>query len=182
MLKRLCADLPILSQPMTARMLIACVLLVGLFNSAPAEDEDAALFTIRVLTLEAALELAQAGLDDCRKRGYQVAVAVVDRFGNVQVTLRDRFAGPHTPQTAARKAWTAVSFRTDSLSLAELTRSGAPASGIRHVGNALMVGGGRTVDAEGSIVAGIGISGGPSGAADDACAQAAIEALTERLM
>jgi uncharacterized protein GlcG (DUF336 family) len=30
-----------------------------------------------------------------------VAVAVVDRFGVIQVVLRDRYAGPHTPVTAS---------------------------------------------------------------------------------
>ena len=39
---------------------------------------------------------ARAALDECRRQGYQVAVAVVDRFGNPQVLLRDRFAGAHT--------------------------------------------------------------------------------------
>lgn len=167
---------------MPYRAIVAGLLLLGLCDASIAQEENETLFTIKALRLESALELAQAGLADCRKRDYQVAVAVVDRFGNTQVMLRDRFAGPHTPETAARKAWTAVSFRTDSLSLSELTRSGASASGIRHIGNALMVGGGRTVEAEGSIVAGIGVSGGPSGKADDLCAQAAIEALTEQLM
>jgi uncharacterized protein GlcG (DUF336 family) len=57
-----------------------------------------------------ALDLAQAALADCRQRGYQVAVAVVDRSGLMQVVLRDRFAGPHTPPTASGKAWTAATF------------------------------------------------------------------------
>ncbi|WP_245474638.1 heme-binding protein [Bradyrhizobium sp. Leo121] len=43
--------------------------------------------------------MAQAALADCQKRDYQVAVAVVDRFGVVQVVLRDRCAGPHMPPT-----------------------------------------------------------------------------------
>jgi len=38
-------------------------------------------------------------------------------MGGTQVMLRDRYAGPHTPDTAERKAWTAVSFRADTLEL-----------------------------------------------------------------
>jgi len=56
------------------------------------------LATYKSLAPGIALELAQAALMDCQKRGYQVAIAVVDRFGVVQVVLRDRFAGPHTPR------------------------------------------------------------------------------------
>jgi hypothetical protein len=39
------------------------------------------LVTYKSLTPEIALDLARAALADCQKRGYQVAVAVVDRFG-----------------------------------------------------------------------------------------------------
>src|SRR3954452_18145581 len=59
-----------------------------------------------------ALELAQAALLNCQQRGYQVTVAVVDRFGIVQVILRDRYAGPHTVATASGTAWTATACRS----------------------------------------------------------------------
>ena len=157
----------------------ALIVWVGL--SLPVGAEENSLVTFKILTLDAAMELAQASLADCRKRGYQVTIAVVDRFGTVQVILRDRFAGPHTPETARRKAWTAISFRTNTLSLAELTQAGKEPSGVRFVSEALMVGGGVPVEAAGSIVAGIGVSGAPGGDQDDACARAGIEAITDKL-
>lgn len=147
----------------------------------PAKAEESALVDFKVLSLGTALELAQQTLADCRKRGFQVAVAVVDRFGNTQVLLRDRFAGPHTSETARRKAWTAVSFRTDTLELSDLTKSGQPMSSVRFVTDALMAGGGVQVEAAGSIVAGIGVSGAPGGDADDACARVGIEAITDKI-
>ena len=52
------------------------------------------LVTYKSLSPELAQDLAQATLADCQKRGFQVTVAVVDRFGVTQVLLRDRFAGP----------------------------------------------------------------------------------------
>src|ERR1700752_3372175 len=93
-----------------ARLLVVTVLL---WCGASARAQDA-FVTFKALTPEVALELAQAALGECRKRGFQAAVAVVDRFGVTQVMLRDRFAGAHTPQTAAGKAWTAASFRTST--------------------------------------------------------------------
>ncbi|MFQ6022346.1 MAG: heme-binding protein [Acidiferrobacterales bacterium] len=158
---------------MTAVTLSACI--VG-----PASAQEG-LLDFKVMSPETALELAQASLADCRKRGYQVAVAVVDRFGVVQVVLRDRFAGPHTPETARRKAWTAVSFRDDTLAIAELTQAGKAQSGARLVTDALMIGGGVPVEAAGSIVGGVGISGAPGGEADDACAREGITAVLEKL-
>ena len=133
------------------------------------------------LSLEVALELAQASLASCRSSGFQVAVAVVDRMGVTQVVLRDRYAGPHTPDTAARKAWTAVSFRSDTLSLSRSTNAGSDQSGARMIENALMIGGGVPVTAAGTIVAGVGVSGAPSGVDEDRCARAGIEAIFEKL-
>lgn len=139
------------------------------------------LVTFKSLAPDVAVEMAQAALESCRAEGYQVAVAIVDRMGVTQVMLRDRFAGPHTPDTSERKAWTAVSFRTDTLSLASSTGPDSPQSGARNIKNVLMIGGGIPVLVSGSIVAGIGISGAPSGEADHACALAGIDAVTAKL-
>ena len=147
-------------------------------GTAKAEE---ALISFKVLSPAVALELAQATLETCRNEGYQVAVAVVDRFGLTQVILRDRYAGPHTPETARRKAWTAVSFRTDTLAMTKLSQAGQEQSGVRQVTGALMIGGGVPVEAAGSLVGGIGVSGAPGGLADDACARVGIEAIEDKI-
>jgi len=85
-----------------------------------------ATFTMKVMTPETALKAAQAALKSCRERGFQVTVAVVDRAGVVQVLLRDRFAGSHTPDMASAKAYTAASFRTNTTELAEASQPGRP--------------------------------------------------------
>lgn len=163
------------------KRLIVCAAALSALAAQSAPAEEPALVTFKVLNPAVALDLAQAALENCRKSGYQVAVSVVDRFGTPQVLLRDRFAGPHTPETARRKAWTAVSFRTDTLELSKLSAAGQAQSGVRFVDDALMIGGGVPVEAAGSIVAGIGISGAPGGEADDACARAGIEAVADKI-
>ena len=140
-----------------------------------------ATFTVRSLTPETALKAAQAALAKCRATGYQVSVAVVDRGGIVQVVLRDRLAGPHTIEVATNKAWTAVSFKTSTRDLERLTRPGETMSGLRHVPRFTAIGGGSTVEAAGSLLGAIGVSGAPGGDADHACAAAGIEAVTEEL-
>ena len=95
--------------------------------------------------------------------------------------LRDRFAGPHTPETARRKAWSAVSFRTDTQELSKLSMAGQAQSGVRFVADAMMIGGGVPVEAAGSLVGGVGVSGAPGGEADDACARAGIEAIADKI-
>lgn len=140
-----------------------------------------ATHTVRLLTPETALAAAQAALKKCRDSGWQVAVAVVDRGGITQVMLRDRFAGAHTPRTAAGKAWTAVSFRTPTTELARMSQPGQPQSGIRGLPRAVLLGGGLPIEAQGSIAGAIGVSGAPGGDADDSCARAGIEAIRERI-
>lgn len=141
--------------------------------------DDDALFTTKNLTPKTALKAASAAMEKCRAEGYQVAVAIVDRMGNMQVMIRDRYAGAHTPETARRKAWTATSFRTDTTNLLEITGPGQPQAGIRHVTDALIIGGGMLIDAGGSLVGAIGVSGAPGGELDDLCASAGIEAINE---
>ncbi len=154
----------------------AWLLLAALASSALAQD---ATYAVRLLSPETALKAAQAALKSCRDRGFQAAVAVVDRMGVVQVLLRDRFAGPHTPDMATAKAYTAASFRTNTTELAEASQAGRPASGIRHRPGVAAVGGGMMIEAGGSLLGAIGVSGAPGGREDDACAAAGIAAIRE---
>lgn len=139
------------------------------------------LVTYKMLSPEIALDSARAALAECRKRGYQVAVAVVDRLGVTQVMLRDRFAGAHTPATAAGKAWTAASFRTDTSALMAISQPGMPQAGLRNLPGVVILGGGIIIEGAGSMVGAIGVSGAPGGDADDACAKAGIDAIRDRL-
>jgi uncharacterized protein GlcG (DUF336 family) len=154
----------------------AWLLGMGLAFAASGEN---ATFNVKVLTPETALKAAQAALKSCRDRGYQATVAVVDRMGVVQVLLRDRFAGAHTPDMATAKAYTAASFRTNTTDLAEATQPGKPASGIRNRPGVAAVGGGLMIEAGGSLLGAIGVSGAPGGREDDACAAAGIAAIRE---
>jgi uncharacterized protein GlcG (DUF336 family) len=147
----------------------------------PASALAKSTFEVRLLTPETALKAAQATLAECRKRGYQVAVAITDRSGLVQVLLRDRFAGAHTVEVASNKAWTAASFRMTTTLLASETQPGKPMSGIRATAKFIAVGGGLPIEAAGSVVGAIGVSGAPGGDADDACAEAGIKAIRDDL-
>ena len=98
---------------MSIRYFVSALTIYAFMGSVQTRAQES-LVTYKSLTPEIALDLARAALADCQKRGYQVAVAVVDRFGVPQVMLRDRYAGPHTPVTASGKAWTAAAFRNST--------------------------------------------------------------------
>jgi len=147
-----------------------------------AADEDGAFVSFQVLKPEIARQMAVAAMQSCRDQGYQVGVTVVDRFGIPQVFVRDRFAGAHVYETSRRKAWTAVSFRTSTTDLAVVTAAGQTSSGIRQLSQALPLGGGLVVyEGDGSMVAGIGVSGAPDPALDDVCAEAGIAAIEDQI-
>jgi uncharacterized protein GlcG (DUF336 family) len=147
--------------------------------SARISAAESATFAIKMLTTETALKAARATLAKCRKDGFQIAVAVVDRAGVVQVVLRDRFAGAHTPDTAIGKAWTAASFKQSTATLATETQAGKSMSGIRQLPKVVAAGGGLPIEAAGNLFGAIGVSGAPGGEADDACASAGIKAIAE---
>ena len=157
---------------------LAIAALLALALPAGAQD---ATYTVRMLAPEPALAAAQAALKKCRDSGWQVAVAVVDRAGVAQVMLRDRYAGAHTFRTAIGKAWTAASFRTPTTELARISQPGQPQSGIRNLPNAVLLGGGLLIEAQGSILGAIGVSGAPGGDADDTCARAGIDAIRDKI-
>lgn len=147
---------------------------------------EPALHSFRGLSIEAAAKAAREALLDCRTRGYSVAVAVVDRGGNTQALLRDRYAGPHTSETAIRKAWTANSFRQSTSDLAGMLQEGKIPNQVQHNPGALLVGGGLIIEAKGEIIGGIGVSGAPPGKSerdsiDGACAQAGWAAIRDEV-
>lgn len=151
------------------------------FGHTNAEAADAELVTYQSMNLELAQKVAMETLKACRNEGYQVSVAVVDRSGGVQTIIRDRLAGIFTTDIAVRKARTALSFHTDTINLVEPTKSGTVASGIRDFPDAMVVAGGVRIEAAGSIVGSIGVSGAPGPEIDDECARKGIEKIDDIL-
>jgi uncharacterized protein GlcG (DUF336 family) len=163
------------------RTISAAAIMAALSMPAAAQD-DGAFVTFQVLKPEVALQMAEAAMASCRAEGYQVGVTVVDRFGIPQVFIRDRFAGLHVYETSRRKAWSAVSFRTNTTELDRATNPGEISQGIRQLSEALPLGGGLMVQTgAGDMVGGIGVSGAPSPEADDVCAQAGIDAVEDQI-
>jgi uncharacterized protein GlcG (DUF336 family) len=166
---------------MHVRIAIVAALAAAGLAGAHAASAQKMLGSYPTLTTLAAQQAAQAALARCQKDGFTVAVAVVDRGGQTLALLRDNLAGAHTIQTAIGKAATAVSFRTDTTELAATTQAGKPSSGIRALPNVVAVGGGLMIRAKGSLVGAIGVSGAPTGDADDACAKAGIAAISDAI-
>lgn len=167
-------------QGLATRYSAAIAVAIALGASAAVAGDDA-LVVYKSLSPEVALEAAQAALKQCRDNGFQVAVAVVDRFGQVQVMLRDRYAGLPAAETATRKAYTALSFRNSTSELAKSIRSGQMDPGLAQLPHVAMLAGGLAIEAGGTLLGGIGVSGAPGGDKDEACARAGLDAIRDRI-
>ena len=153
---------------MNVRNLLAITAISCLLASPAAAQE--ALVTYKSLSPELAQDLARATLADCRKRGFPVTVAVVDRFGVTQVMLRDRFAGPHMVSTASARL-DRGSLRTSTTELNAISQPGMMQAAYRHVPGAVIIGGGLTVEGGGSLH---GAAGAPELRRRRACAKKAM--------
>jgi uncharacterized protein GlcG (DUF336 family) len=121
--------------------------------------------TIKRLSLDAALKVAQGTVHACRAKGVQAGVTVVDRDGTPQVMLRDTLAPPITEPISKMKAVTAVNFSAPTSALA--SRADTP---IGRVPGLVMAAGGVPISVGGMIVGGVGVSGAPDGKTDEECA------------
>jgi uncharacterized protein GlcG (DUF336 family) len=152
-----------------------------LITASPLQAAEGTFDTPSVIP-EVAMKAVVAAVDACREENAQVTAVVVGPDGTPQALKRDRYAGPHSVETAESKAWTAVSFRTDTIELRESTMSGEESYGIQHLDGVTILGGGKQITSEGRIVGGIGVSGSPIGSLDDQCAAAGIEAIQDDLL
>jgi uncharacterized protein GlcG (DUF336 family) len=162
------------------KVLSACLLVGVSLMTAPVHAEEATV-TYKSLAPDVALEAVQAALKQCRADGFQVAVAVVDRFGEPQVLIRDRFAGLPASRIATDKAWTALGFRANTSDLAKSVESGQISSRLANLPRITMTAGGLMIEAGGMLLGAIGVSGAPGGDKDEACAKAGIAAIRDKL-
>ena len=158
------------------RTLVVMLMLVVNF-AAFAEDE--AFVTTRMLTASTANQIAVAAEEHCKKKGYQVSVAVVDRYGNLLAFIRNPLSGAHTIGVAIDKAYTAASFQGATIELANQLDF------LKGTPRVSLVGGGVPVRVGGYMYGAVGISGAPRekvpGDVDDECARAGIDAVKDAL-
>lgn len=151
--------------------------LAALIVAGPALAEDPMVVQLKRLSTDAAVKVAQGAIAACREKGIQIGVTVVDREGNVQVTLRDTIAAPITARISQMKAYTAVNFNAATSAMG--ARADTP---VGRVEGLVMSAGGVPVLVGGSaLVAGVGVSGAPAGETDEECALAGIAQIQDEL-
>jgi len=135
--------------------------------------------TQKTLSLPLAKTMAEAALAECKAKGYNTAVVVVDRGGQPLVMLRDENATAQTTEMARRKAYTARMFRMSTLDFQKRTEDPKYAA-QRDVSEILALGGGVPVNVGAETIGGIASSGSTQDQ-DDACAKAGVAKVADLL-
>jgi uncharacterized protein GlcG (DUF336 family) len=137
------------------------------------------VLTVKTIGMELARDIASESINVCRKMGYQVSAVVVDRSAVVRAALRDDLAARFTLQLAEDKANSVILANTSS---GELRKN---RDNIRHelnqIDGILLLQGGLAINAGGSRLGAVGVSGAPGGDIDETCAKQALAKFEERL-
>ncbi|MEJ2431789.1 MAG: heme-binding protein [Pseudolabrys sp.] len=162
------------------RIVLAALTAASLVGATPAGAAEGVI-TYKSLSPDVAFDLARAALNQCRKDGYQVAVVVVDRFGVPLVILRDRFAGSLGMKVAQAKARAAQVFARNTSELVKMLQTGEISRPLGNLPGLVFVAGGLVIQAEGSTLGAVGVSGASGGDKDEACAKAGLAAIQDKL-
>ncbi|GAA2089029.1 hypothetical protein GCM10009840_29320 [Pseudolysinimonas kribbensis] len=127
-----------------------------------------------VVTLARAEAILDAALAEAARHDLAVSAAVVDAGGHLVAFRRMDGAEIAGPALAVDKAYTAIALSGSTADLAAEAQPGGALFGIQSTGGGRFVvfGGGVPVRDGDLIVGGVGVSGAPDPAVDDACARA----------
>jgi uncharacterized protein GlcG (DUF336 family) len=139
------------------------------------------VITYKSLAPDVAFDLARSALEQCRRDGYQVAVVVTDRFGAPLVVLRDRFTPVGALDIAKGKAWTAVTFSRNTSEFVKALKDGTIGAGLAGLPGVTPLAGGVVIQADGSLLGAVGVSGAPGGDKDEVCANAGLAGVQDKL-
>jgi uncharacterized protein GlcG (DUF336 family) len=151
---------------MTVKFLVAS-LMIGLSGVAAASPE---LPRHADLDLKTARLLADTAMTNCTG-----TVSVLDRGGNLLVTLRGDGVGTHNTAASQRKAYTALSTKTATRLFAERARSNPETANLNTLDELLLLGGGIPLFAADELVGAMGVAGSGGGEQDENCAIKAAE-------
>lgn len=136
------------------------------------------------LSATQAKQIVDAIISECSQAGdlITVTIAVVDRAGLPVMQVRADTASPHNWELAFRKAYTARTFRRNSIDWRDRMATDAEASGQQSLANVVALGGGVPIMLGDIPIGAVGVSGAQGGQeADTACAVAGIAAIADEL-
>jgi len=140
------------------------------------------ILTTHRLPAELAMRAVMEAVASCAQKGYAETVVLVDADGVRQAVLRGDRTGSHGLDSAFDKAYTAATFKADTIALAERAKT-VPgfASLFTQLPHLILFGGGVPIKMGDEVIGAIGAAGAPGADLDDACAKAGIEKIRDQI-
>ena len=158
----------------------ALILAGGLLLAAAPAWADG-LVTQRRLSAPLVSEAIAAAVASCLTQGYKVSAVIVDTDGVRQGMLRGDGASVHTQDSSFLKAYTAMTYREDTIVLSERLKD-APMPPLQSkLPNVAFAAGGVAIKIDGETIGAIGVGGAPGGEKDTACARAGLDKIKDRM-
>jgi uncharacterized protein GlcG (DUF336 family) len=158
----------------------ASLTVIALLAATPALADG--LITTHRLPAALAMQAATAAVASCARQGYAETAVVVDADGVRQAVLRGDRTGAHTLDSAFDKAYTAATFKTDTLGLADRVKTApAMAALFTQLPHLIIFGGGAVIKLGDEAIGAIGAAGAPGAQLDDACAHAGIDKIRDQI-
>lgn len=133
-------------------------------------------------SLALALEAAQVAVSTCTANGYKTAVSVVDSAGVLKALLAADGASQRGVESSQAKAYTSITFKLPSGEVAKQVETDADlkarlAADPKQRARA----GALPLFVNGELIGAIGVGGAPGSEKDEACAQAGLDKVKDRL-
>jgi uncharacterized protein GlcG (DUF336 family) len=140
------------------------------------------LLTAHHLSAALASQAVAEAVASCARQGYSATAVLVDAGGVRQAVLRGDGTGAHTLDSAFDKAYTAATFKSDTLGLAERAKSSPGFSNLfTQVPHLILLGGGAVIKAGDETIGAVGVAGAPGANLDEACAKAGIDKIRDQI-
>jgi len=145
-----------------------------------AAPASAQTITHKDLSVDAAVVIATTAVADCKAKGWNVSVAVVGRSGELILHMRGDGTGPHTMDNSYRKAYTSRTSRQPSGEMVKRLKDN-PQLSLVTLPNMVAAQGALPIKVGEDVIGAAGASGAPGGEKDEACIQAGLDKIKDKL-
>jgi uncharacterized protein GlcG (DUF336 family) len=137
--------------------------------------------TFKILPAALAVEAAEGAVASCKGQGYNISVTIVDRNGNLRLLLVGEGASALSRELSRRKAYTSAIRRMTTADLAKQVATPGAFNPTLYDTEMVTALGGIPIKVGNETIGAIGVSGAPGGDKDEACANAGLGKIKDRL-
>jgi uncharacterized protein GlcG (DUF336 family) len=153
---------------------------IALSALAPVAQAEGLLNTKRISSSLAG-EAVAAAVQACADKKYTASAVLVDADGVQQAALRGDGTGPENLMIANDKAFTAVSFQSDTAEIVARSKNAPAPSAFAKIPHLVLAAGGVVIKVGDQVIGAIAVSGAPGGDNDALCAKSGLDKIRDRL-